>query len=102
MEEVQLILTGKRRGSFVIQDGEELLGEMVLGISSRYLTVYHTEISPKAEGKGLAHQLLTTMVAYAREHSLKVIPMCPYVHAQFKRHPELYDDVWERANQLPG
>jgi len=36
------------------------------------------------------------MRVHARENNLKVVPLCPYVLAQFKRHPELYEDVWQR------
>jgi len=69
---------------------------MEIGIGDGRLTAYHTEVSPKAEGKGLAKKLLSHMVAYAREHHLKVIPLCPFVNAQFKRHPEEYADIWEK------
>ncbi|RYG04616.1 MAG: N-acetyltransferase, partial [Chitinophagaceae bacterium] len=48
-------------------------------------------------GKGLAKELLNTMVAYARANRLKVVPLCPYVHAQFKRHPEDFADVWSAS-----
>jgi predicted GNAT family acetyltransferase len=44
----------------------------------------------------VAQQLLNHMVEYAREHKLKVIPLCPYVLAQFKRHPEKYVDLWNK------
>jgi uncharacterized protein len=37
------------------------------------------------------------MVDYAREHKLKVIPLCPYVNAQFRRHPDQYQDVWNKT-----
>jgi predicted GNAT family acetyltransferase len=78
-----------------MQNGEQI-GEMVIGVSDKTLTVFHTEISEKVEGKGLAMKLLDAMVAYAREHHLMVIPRCAYVHAQFKKHPETYADIWQK------
>ncbi len=80
------------------EDGEQV-GEMVIRINGNNLTVYHTEVAPKAEGKGYAKKLLQAMVDHARTHHLKVIPLCPYVHAQFKRHPEEYADVWNNAQE---
>ena len=97
MPEAILKLNEQNEGAFVIMDGEEQMGEMVLSISGTELTVYHTEVSPKAEGQGLAKILLQAMVAYARANQLKVIPLCPFVHAQFKRHPEEFADLWVKA-----
>ena len=99
MDDVKLKLDEKDNGHFYILDGEEQVAEMEISISGNDLTVYHTEVLPKAEGKGLAKKLLATMVDYARQHALKVIPLCPYVHAQFKRHPEEYADVWNKGTQ---
>ena len=99
MEDVKLELDEKKHGHFHIVDGEEQLAEMVVSISNGLLTVYHTEVLPKAEGKGLAKQLLAAMVDHARKNGLKVIPLCPYVHAQFKRHPDDYADVWNNAGK---
>jgi len=97
MNDVQLTVNPKGHGSFFITESDgEKMAEMVISVSGNHLTVYHTEVSPKAQGKGLAGELLKTMVAYARTHQLKVVPLCPYVHAQFKRHPELYNDIWEQ------
>lgn len=97
MEDVKLELDQKGHGHFYILDGEEQVAEMVISISNGLLTVYHTEVLPKAEGKGLAKQLLAAMVEHARKNGLKVIPLCPYVHAQFKRHPDDYADVWHKS-----
>ena len=94
MEEIELKLNDKGHGGFYIHDETEQLGEMVISIADKKLTVFHTEVSPKAEGKGLAKKLLNTMVEYARENGLKVIPLCPYVHVQFRRHPEEFSDIW--------
>ena len=99
MENVTLQPNEKGHGHFYILDAEEQVAEMVVSIAGNMLTVYHTEVLPKAEGKGLAKQLLSAMVDYARKNGLKVIPLCPYVHAQFKRHPEVYADVWYKSGQ---
>ena len=99
MDDVRLELNEQQRGAFLIKDGEEQLGEMAVSIAGNNLTVYHTEVSPKAEGKGLAKKMLQVMVDYARGKGLKVVPLCPYVHAQFKRHPEEYADVWKGKDQ---
>jgi predicted GNAT family acetyltransferase len=96
MEEIKLELNDKGRGSFYITEGDDRIAFMEIGIGDGRLTAYHTEVSPKAEGKGLAKKLLSHMAAYAREHHLKLIPLCPFVNAQFKRHPEEYADIWEK------
>jgi len=97
MDDVQFVINDKGHGAFLIMEEQEKIGEMVIGISGNVLTVYHTEISPKAEGRGLAKKLLEEMVAYAREKKFSVIPLCPFVHAQFKRHPEQYADIWNKS-----
>lgn len=99
MDEVQLILNSKGHGAFLIEEEKERIAEMVIAVDDKNVTVYHTEVSPKAEGKGLAKKLLESMVSYAREKKLSVIPLCPFVHAQFKRHPELYTDIWNREGE---
>ena len=93
-EEPRLNLDEQRRGAFVITDGDKQLAEMVLAIVGDDLVVYHTEVAPEAEGQGLAKKLLNAMVAYARKSGLKVIPQCSFVYAQFKRHPQEFEDVW--------
>lgn len=94
MEDVKLGFDEKGYGKFSISEENEQIAEMVISITGNDLTVYHTEVFPKGEGKGLAKKLLAAMVDHARQHALKVIPLCPYVHAQFKRHPDEYADVW--------
>ena len=98
MEEIKLNLDEKRHGHFYIKANDEQIAEMKIGISGNDLTVYHTEVLPKAEGRGLAKKLLLAMVDYARKNGLKVIALCPYVFAQFKRHPEEYADVWKNKS----
>jgi len=98
MEEVQLSLNEKNHGHFYIHDRGEQIAEMQIGISGNDLTVYHTEVLPDYEGHGLAKKLLSAMVDYARKNQLQVIALCPYVFAQFKRHPQEYYDIWKNKN----
>ena len=95
MEQVQLKIDESGQGAFLVSEGAEQLGEMVISIAAPDLTVYHSEVAEKAEGRGLAKKMLEAMVAHARHNKLKVVPLCPYVHAQFKRHPDLYADIWK-------
>ena len=94
MEEIKLELNQRGDGAFYLLQDNVIVGKMLVGIIGNELNVYHTEVS--IEGKGLAKKLLEKMVAYAREHHLKVTAYCPYVHAQFKRHPELYANIWNK------
>lgn len=94
MENIRLETGPKGSGHFYLYEGDERLGDMEINISGSILTVYHTEVAEKAEGKGYAKKLLKAMVNHARINGLKVVPLCPFVHAQFKRHPEEYADVW--------
>lgn len=99
MNNIRLDLNEKGKGAFYYENNGEQIGEMLISTDKDNLTVYHTEVNPEMEGKGIAKSMLDAMTDYAREHHLKVVPLCPYVHAQFKRHPELYNDVWKKTNQ---
>ncbi|BAV07980.1 GNAT family N-acetyltransferase [Filimonas lacunae] len=93
MENVQFTKDEKGNGSFFILDGDKKIAEMVIHEGTNHLTVYHTEVQPEAEGKGLAKELLNAMVSYVRERHYKLIPLCVYVAAQVKRHPEDFADI---------
>lgn len=99
MDNIQLDLDENGKGAFRAMEHGAQLGEMVIQVAGRNLTVYHTGVAPQAEGKGLAKALLAAMVDHARRHQLKVIPLCPFVHAQFQRHPEAYADLWKKAER---
>ena len=55
------------------------------------LQIVHTEVPPALEGRGIASGLMAAVVAYAREHGLKIEPRCSYADAYMKRHPETQD-----------
>lgn len=93
MERTAIVLEG-RKGEIQLFSDDQKAGKMDISVIGKKLTVYHTEVDPEFEGKGFAKILLEKLVSYARENDLKIVPLCPFVHAQFKRHPEEYNDVW--------
>ena len=97
MEEIKEEFNQHGDGAFYLFQDNSIVAKMLVGITGNDLNAYHTEAM--IEGKGLAKKLLGAMVDYARGHHLKVTPYCPYVHAQFKRHPEQYNDIWNRKNE---
>lgn len=102
METVTLRLNPKNHGAFYLEQDGETIGEMMIAVDGEKVTAFHTEIIPQAEGKGLARHLLNALVNYAREHHLKVLPLCAYVRSQFLKHPELYSDLWTPATNTTG
>ena len=80
MTTVQLETDERGKGAFYLTDEGRRVGEMEVKIAGGLLTVYHTEVIPEMEGKGLARQLLAAMVEHARHNGLKVVPLCAYVN----------------------
>jgi predicted GNAT family acetyltransferase len=81
-------------GAFSARENDMNVGLMRAHISGKIMTVLRTEVGHAHEGKGIAHQLIEKMVAYARENQLRVVPLCPFVLAEFRKNPALYEDVW--------
>ncbi len=97
MNNIQLKLNESQRGAFELENEGEIQAKMEIGIRDGNLTVYHTEVAEALKGQGIASKLLKEMTAYARTNGLKVIPLCPYVLAQFNRHPDEYADIWNKT-----
>jgi uncharacterized protein len=55
------------------------------------ITIDHTGVPPEYEGRGIAARLVNRAVADAREQGFRITPVCSYVVAQFRRHPEWAD-----------
>jgi predicted GNAT family acetyltransferase len=51
----------------------------------------HTGVPSAYRGQGLAAQLVTAGLSWARDQQLKVVPACSYVAVFIQRHPEWRD-----------
>jgi predicted GNAT family acetyltransferase len=55
------------------------------------LVLHHTEVPAALEGRGLASALVAAALAWARQEGLRVRPVCSYVAAYMRRHPDTLD-----------
>ncbi|NUB46321.1 N-acetyltransferase [Fertoebacter nigrum] len=79
------------KGRYVIrQDGAD--AELTYSITSPTLVIAdHTAVPDAFRGTGAGLALVTRLVADARAEGFKIMPLCPFVNAQRKRHPEWAD-----------
>ncbi|MBE9586203.1 N-acetyltransferase [Mucilaginibacter sp. JRF] len=96
MESTKVILRNSSYGEVQLFSNDEKAGKMTIAVADGKLTVFHTEVRPEFQGHDFAKLLLAQLVNYATENGLKIIPLCPYVNAQFRRHPAQYEDVWSK------
>lgn len=51
----------------------------------------HTGAPESMRGTGAAQALVEYMIADARRAGFRILPICPYVRAQYRKHPEWAD-----------
>lgn len=86
------------KGSFYVEEGEQRLADMVYSMTPNgIMIIEHTEVSDVLRGKGVGYQLVEKAVEYAREHKIKIIPLCPFAKSVFDKKKDEYSDVL-RAN----
>lgn len=61
----------------------------------------HVGAADSMKGTGAALALVEYMVADARANGFKIIPVCPYVKAQYRKHPN-WSDVMTGAADAAG
>jgi predicted GNAT family acetyltransferase len=84
----------RTEGYFVAKDGDRELGRMYYswaGIDK--FIINHTEVKPEAQGTGAGKFLVESGVKYARENNFKIVPLCKFANAMFKKHAKEWADV---------
>jgi len=75
----------------LLNDSGVIIGEIRYAIEPGAVALVHTEVDPKFQGHGLAGELVQGAINDLRERGLKMIPVCPYVRAWLRRHPDQAD-----------
>jgi Predicted acetyltransferase len=80
---------GPTRGRYVIHLAPGAAAEMTYRkTGDGPMIIDHTGVPPEFEGRGIAARLVNAAIADARNQGFKITPVCSYVVAQFRRHPE--------------
>ena len=83
---------GPTRGRYLIRLAPGHEAEMTFRrAADGTMTIDHTGVPPEYEGRGIAAKLVSQAIADAREQGFRIVPVCSYVQAQFRRHPEWAD-----------
>lgn len=82
------------KGLFFVGNEEgTILAELVYTMPSpEKMIIEHTEVGEELRGQNVGYELVHTAVEYARKHNIKIIPLCPFAYAVFKKKAE-YADV---------
>ena len=72
---------------FQIGEGEEP-AVLVYELGDGDVSLLHTVVPRALEGQGLGSKLAEAAVGWARAEELDVVPVCSFVQAWMKRHPE--------------
>jgi len=85
----------EKGGSFNYLVDGNILGEMVYVMAGEHkMIIEHTKVDDSLKGEGIGKKLLAELVDYVRANNIKVIPLCPFANATFKRTKE-WQDVLE-------
>ena len=75
---------GKKDRWVIYENGEEA-GEMTFTWAwAKKFIIDHTGVEEKYGGKGYGKQLVMEAVEYARNHEVKILPLCPYAKKVMK------------------
>ena len=81
---------------FVVHHGGEL-SQLVYKRNKGSKRIYylHTEVPEAVQNQGIAEELVKEALSFAKGEQLNIVPICPYVQAYIKRHPE-YQELVDR------
>ena len=84
------------KGRYLLRSPEGAIAEMTFSkVGEKRIIIDHTDMPDVFRGQGVGARLVTRAVEDARASGKKIIPLCPFANAQFRRHAE-WADVLDR------
>lgn len=82
--------SGKKGRYYIVHvSGESDLTYSIM--PSNLVIADHTQVASGHEGEDIGVMLLREFIADARSKGFQIVPLCPFVNAQRRRHPEWAD-----------
>ncbi|MCT8161360.1 GNAT family N-acetyltransferase [Pseudoruegeria sp. SHC-113] len=83
-------VSGSKGRYLLIRDGHE--AELTFSIASPTLVIAdHTGVPEELRGTGAGRALFEALIANARADGFKIVPLCPFVNAERRKHPGAAD-----------
>lgn len=90
---MEILLKEKDAKGFAMAlDNGTKAGAMTYSVAGQHLIIIdHTVVEPEHNGKNVGKQMLYKIVDMAREKNIKIIPLCPFAAAMFKKTQDIQD-----------
>ena len=82
---------GKKGKFFVEVKGKQEAMMTYTYAGNNKIIIDHTEVNESLKGQGVGYKLVEAAVEFMRENDIKVIPLCPFAAAVFKKKHEYSD-----------
>ncbi|MFN8277840.1 MAG: GNAT family N-acetyltransferase [Chitinophagales bacterium] len=80
------------RGKFyILHDGAEAAAMTYTWSGPDRIIIDHTEVSDVLRGTGAGKQMVAQAVAFARDHHIRILPLCPFAKSVFDKEVEFRD-----------
>lgn len=91
--DIELEETGSK-GRYVLRSPQGAVAEMTFSkLGDHAIIIDHTEVPDAFRGQGVGLRLVTRAVDDMRAAGKKIIPLCPFANAQFRKHHDEWADV---------
>lgn len=82
-----------RKGRFYYEVNGVAKAEMTYSQAGvNKIIIDHTAVDEELRGQGVGYKLVEEAVKFARDNNIKILPLCPFANAVFKKKEE-YNDV---------
>ena len=66
---------------------------------AKNFVIAHVGVYPELRGQGIAGRIVEVSLQYAKQNSLRVIPMCSYAAAYIRRNPQYLELTSQERNE---